>query len=221
MLTSMVLLAIDPDNKPWKNFKGWIAGVINRGLGFVVLMLAFCRFDVIYNLTAKISSLMGFSGRSVSFAERIFQYTAFIRNCFLAPDAGINVSDSGVASWQQLSSVSVSFFGIVILLLSTVGFYVNRNKTGSCIAAGWMVFSAGMLLILGWGTAENGLILYSLYFGWAFCVLIFQLMEAAGRKLKARALVPVCSIGAAAAMALYNIPAVMELVSFAVAYYPA
>ena len=34
-----------------------------------------------------------------------------------------------------------------------------------------------MLIILGWGTKENGLILYSLYFGWAYFVLIFQLLN--------------------------------------------
>ena len=34
-----------------------------------------------------------------------------------------------------------------------------------------------MLVILGWGTKENGLILYSLYFGWAYFVLIFQLLN--------------------------------------------
>ena len=38
------------------------------------------------------------------------------------------------------------------------------------ISFGWVLFSAIILLFIGWGTAENGLILYSLYF---YCTRIF------------------------------------------------
>ena len=88
------------------------------------------------------------------------------------------------------------------------------------MAAFWVAFSAVMLLILGWGTAENGLILYALYFGWAFLALLFQLVEKIGETLRVKYLTEVCSFAAAAGLLVCNIPAIMEMIEFAVMYYP-
>ncbi|MCD8119993.1 MAG: hypothetical protein LUE29_11050 [Lachnospiraceae bacterium] len=220
LLTSLVLLAADSGERPTRGLKEWIAGMANRGLEFFALMLAFCRFDVIYCLTSKISSLMGFAGGSVSLKVRLFQYTAFVRSCFLAPDAGLNVSEKGLISWRQMPTNSVDLFGVAMLSLVIVSLWVNRKKISSRVAGGWVAFSAVMLILLGWGTAENGLILYALYFGWGFCMLIYQLIEAAGKRIKVKVLAPVCGIVAAIAMSLYNIPAIAEMVRFAIAYYP-
>ena len=38
-----------------------------------------------------------------------------------------------------------------------------------------MAFSLLLLGIVGWGTIDNGLMLYTLYFGWAFVAMAFQL----------------------------------------------
>ena len=110
--------------------------------------------------------------------------------------------------------------GVAILLLVIVSAILNRDKMSSLLAAGWAAFSIVILLILGWGTKENGLILYALYFGWAFLLLLFQLVEKISDKLNMKFLVPVFSIGCAAALAAVNIPAVVEMVNFAIAYFP-
>ena len=73
---------------------------------------------------------------------------------------------------------------------------------------------------LGWGTKENGLILYALYFGWAFLVLLFQLIEKVESKLNIKFLVPVVTMIAVAALLTINIPAIIEMVNFAITYYP-
>ena len=78
-----------------------------------------------------------------------------------------------------------------------------------------------MLLILGWGTAENGLILYALYFGWAYLVLLFQLVEKIETTLRIKYLTVVCGIAASGGLLVLNIPAILEMISFAIAYYPA
>ena len=110
--------------------------------------------------------------------------------------------------------------GVIILLLVIVSAIVNREKRSSLLAAGWVAFSAVLLLGMGWGTSENGLILYALYFGWAFLVLLFQLVEKIAEKLNMQFLVPVFSIGCAATLAVINIPAIMEMVRFAITNYP-
>lgn len=221
LLTSMILLTFMSEKNPIKNFKGWFADMVKYGMEFVAVMLAFCRFDVFFNLSKRATFLRGFVGHSVTMMDKIYQYTAFIRNCFFAPDAGINMNASGLISWQLNTVTGINYLGVVIILLVIVSAVLNRDKQSSRIAACWAVFSAAMLLGLGWGTAENGLILYALYFGWAFLVLLFQLVEKIQNKLNVEFLVPVCSIGCAAVLALVNIPAMMELIRFTITYFQA
>ena len=106
------------------------------------------------------------------------------------------------------------------MLLAIVSAVLNRDKKSSLLSAGWVAFSVVMLLGLGWGTQENGLILYALYFGWAFLVLLFQLVEKTEDKLNIKFLVPVFSIGCTVVLAVVNIPAILEIVNFAITYFP-
>lgn len=220
LLTSMVLLPFMSDKNPIRSFKAWFADMVKYGLEFVAVMLAFCRFDVILNLSAKTSSLIKFTGRNLTLMDKIYQYSAFISNCFVAPDADVNTTVVDHISWQLTPVTSISFIGVAILLLVIVSAILNRNKRSSLFAAGWVAFSGVMLLVLGWGTAENGLILYALYFGWPFLVLLFQMIERIEDKLNMRFLVPVFSIGCAFVLAAFNIPAVIEMVNFAITYFP-
>ena len=221
LLTSMILLPAMSDKSPFKNFKEWLGDMVKYGLEFVAVMLVFCRFDVIFNLTARISFLGGFTGKSVSFADKNYQYTAFISDCFIAPDAGINHTAEEYISWQLNQASGISIVGVLILVLCLISVWANRSKKSSLIAVGWIGFSVIMLLGLGWGTAENGLILYALYFGWAFLVLLFQLVDKIGEKLNLRFLVPVVTVVCAVLLAVTNIPAITEMIQFAIQYYPA
>jgi len=220
LLTSMILLPFMSAKSPIKDFKAWVMDMVKYGLEFVALMLVFCRFDVIFNLVTKITQLSGFTGKSVTFAEKIYQYTEFIGNCFVAPNAGVNTTAVDHISWQMSPATGISFAGILILVMVVISAIWNRDKKSSLLAAGWVGFSVIMLLGLGWGTKENGLILYALYFGWAFLVLLFQLAEKIESKLNINFLVPVVTIVVVVALLVINIPAILEMVNFAITYYP-
>ncbi|MBQ3759905.1 MAG: hypothetical protein IJJ91_02125 [Synergistaceae bacterium] len=84
----------------------------------------------------------------------------------------------------------------------------------------WLLYSFIILCVFGWGTAENGLILYSLYFSWAVFILMFSLVVKAEELSGVRFIVPVFALFAAALMLCANLPAMSELVGFAVKYYP-
>jgi len=62
--------------------------------------------------------------------------------------------------------------------------------------------------------------LYALYFGWAFLVLLFQLIEWVEDKLHITMLVPVVSVISVVVLAMINIPAIMEVINFAICNYP-
>lgn len=217
LLTGMILLPFMSNKSPIKNFKVWFMDMVKYGLEFIVLMLVFCRFDIIYNLATNISFLNRFTGHSITLADKLYQYTHFIHNCFTAPSANAN----NHYSWQLDAVTSTDFTGVIILILAIVSVILNHNKKSSLLAAGWIGFSVAVLLGLGWGTKENGLILYSLYFGWAFFVLLFQLVEKIESKLNVRFLLPVATICAAVVLLSANIPSISEMLKFAVTYYPA
>ena len=84
----------------------------------------------------------------------------------------------------------------------------------------WLLYSFIILCVFGWGTAENGLILYSLYFSWAAFILIFSLALKAEDLSGVRLVVPAFVVSAASLMLYANLPAMYELVGFAVKYYP-
>ena len=220
LLTSMILLPFMSDKNPIRNFKEWFTDMFKFGLEFVAIIVVFCRFDVIFNIASKISQLSDFTGKNLTFADKLYQYISFVASCFVAPDAGVNTTAVDHISWQLNPVTNINFMGIAILLLVIVSAILNRDKKSSQLAAGWVAFSVVMLLGLGWGTKENGLILYTLYFGWAFLVLLFQLVEKIENKLNTKFLVQVFSIGCAVVLAVINIPAILEMVNFAITYFP-
>ena len=220
MLTSMILLPFMTENSPIRNFKEWFMDVVKYGIEFVILMLVFCRFDVIFYLTTKISTLRDFTGRGLTMMDKIFQYIEFVSNCFVAPNAGVNTTAVDHISWQLNTVTSVNIVGVIILLLVIISAIWNRDKKSCLIAVGWIGFSVIMLVGLGWGTKENGLILYALYFGWAFLVLLFQLVEKIEKKMNVKYILPLISVFSAVVLGVINVPAIMEMVNFAITYFP-
>lgn len=220
LLTSMVLILSMSETSPRKNVKGWFADMVKYGLEFVGVILVFCRFDVITGLLGQASSLGGFAGKKLTMLDKVFQYTQFARNCFLAPEAGAQVNSFGFLSWQMAPVTKVSAAGVALVLLVIVSVFLNRRKKSALLFGGWAGFSVAVLLVLGWGTAENGLLLYALYFGWAFLALLFQLVQWLEDRLHVKFLVPLFSAVCALAMLVVNIPAMREMISFAITNYP-
>lgn len=220
LLTSLILMPLMSRRLPWKDFWGWFEDMANCGARFAVLMLCFCRYGIFYSLMGYVNELSRWTGVRLSMSGRIFQYTEFINSCLFAPPAGVENALNGWYSWQLLPAEGIRYAAVVILLLAAAGFVCSRNKRVSQFAMGWILFSVIMLVGLGWGTKENGLILYALYFGWAFVVLLFQLVDYAGEKLQLRFLAEVATIGFSVVAFAVNIPAILKIVHFGMQYYP-
>lgn len=217
LLTSLAMMPIFSNKSPINSFKEWIADMIKLGVEFLLVMLLFCRFDVIYNLITKVNQLSGFTGETLTLVEKVQQYFAFISSCFFAPSAGISYKIADHISWQLNEVASFNIIGIIIILLCAVSVIVNKEKRSSIISFYWIIFSVAMLVILGWGTQENGLILYALYFGWAFNVLLFQLVE----KIRIKRFFHIVCFSSIVGMLAVNVPAIMEMLEFAFKYFPA
>ena len=182
------------------------------GLG-AFLILLFLRLDVVLNLTGTVEQLSSFTGESISLTGRLQQYVAFAASCFEPPLAGESAA-LGYPSWQLLPAEGFRLDGLAVLCLCVLGAFLGRRERLVQISAWWCLFSLALLVGLGWGTAENGLILYGLYFSWAFYVL-FRRVVVHGHRWQT-----VADWLLAALLLGLNIPGITALWQFAVTNYP-
>ena len=222
LLTNVALLPWMSTQTPRQSLKRWLADMVKAGVGFVVLMLAFARFDVLYSLTAKLTSLFKFTGSGWPFPDRLNQYLSFVHDCFLSPAAHVSTGNApdGILSWRLDPVNDVSLCGIVLLVFIVLGGILNRDKLTSRFALYWSAFSLLLLAVIGWGTWEVGLILYSLYFGWAFFTLLFQLVEWLSTRIGATWLLPVFTVFTTLLMLWSNVPGICQIIDYCSTYFP-
>ena len=217
---AMTPLSCRPEGEK-NRLKSFVSKAWKAALGFLTLLLAFGRLDVLLDLPAKTAVLSSFAG-GYSPAGRVNQYLAFVASCFAAPAAAADTVTCPHASWQltALNVTRTNPAGLILLILCAVSLAVNRREKGIRIAGLWAGFSALLLCLVGWGSPENGMILYSLYFGWAFLLPLFRLAERTGEKLGLPLLTPAVSCTIVAVLGFLNIQGIRQLLDFAVSCYP-
>lgn len=224
LLTSLVLIPTAYENEQPNNtckIRSFVTAVEKGLLGFLVMLFAFGRLDILLNFSEETTQLSGFAGGE-NIVGRSKQYLSFISSCFISPNAVVDKTTYDHISWQLSKSIitQMNIVGIIIIALCLVSFIINRKNMLTKISAIWVCFSVLLLCIVGWGSAENGMILYSLYFGWAFIVLLFQLINWFSEKLRFKYLTPIiCSI-VIITIAIINYQGIRDLLSFAFTYYP-
>ncbi|MBQ2854936.1 MAG: hypothetical protein IJE81_05630 [Oscillospiraceae bacterium] len=220
LLTGVILLPLVSRHPPVRQFRAWFRDLLDHAMGFVLVLLAFSRADIIFNIASNVEKLTAFSGAKITLTDKLLQYTAFVSGCFVSPAAVIADNPWGRISWQLVPAESVHTGGILILVLCAVSLFLNRKQTVTRVCGGWILFSFAVLILLGWGTQENGLILYALYFGWAFWVLLYQLADRLCGILHQPRLLFLLTAGGTAALLAVNLPAAARLVSFLLTHYP-
>ncbi|MDR0520698.1 MAG: hypothetical protein LBH00_02470 [Planctomycetaceae bacterium] len=186
-------------------------------LVFVLVSGQFNKFTL-----SQVWRYRNFTGLTLSFTDKLYQQCNFIVSCFIKPDTIIDKPFlPNVGDWMcyQLAPVtSLNYFGVVLFVFCILGFVLNYRNHFTQVCLYWITFSFLILCLFGWGTAENGLILYSLYFGWAYFCLVFLAIE----KLFAQLPLVKYSIYTAAilTLAIINIPGIDDLIQFGIKYYP-
>ena len=78
-----------------------------------------------------------------------------------------------------------------------------------------------IFFIVGFGASENGMILYSLYFGWAFWLSLFKLLQNILYRMKCKeVMLRIIMTLITVFLFVINIRGMGEMVSFASLFYP-
>jgi hypothetical protein len=198
-----------------KQFKVWFRDIFHCFLKFLAVLIVFGRFTEILNYSWAMS-LVRFSGVGLAFKDRLLQYIHFISLCFFAP-AGTEIHTEPHPSYQLAPVTGLHIPGLVLLAAALAGFVLNRKNTLARICAGWVLFSFVILCVIGWGAAENGLVLYTLYFSWAFLSLVVMAIEKLFAGLPPLKLF--LYILGIVGLAAVNIPGIAKIIDFGIRYY--
>lgn len=119
--------------------------------------------DQITHLLTKFSSAEG-----LTVWDKLLQYYRFLPTMFVAPTT---IMTEGMIRLGEGNGIYDAFSAVILLFVLVNLIYVKRSRL-AFISLYWVLISFLLLGIIGWGTVEKSLILYSSYFGWAFLVLL-------------------------------------------------
>ena len=214
MLTSGVIF---PLIIKFKNLKHWLKSVFKCFLSFMSILIIGGQFPQILSLNTTINFLMKYTGKNISFNVKLNQFTEFVKGIFIASKGKISNIREGYLSYQLLDAKNLCLIGIVILIVCFIGFVLNRKEKFVKLSFLWILFSVFVLLIVGWGSTENGLTLYSLYFSWSYLVLYFVFIK---KIFKKDILFKIVILGSCLIMFWFNINEFINILMFGIKYYP-
>ncbi|MCL1805644.1 MAG: hypothetical protein FWG28_06570 [Clostridiales bacterium] len=214
LLTSGFFIFFSPREGGWKQ---GLLTILKTGLAFCAFVAAFGQLPLFTGAVPALRRLSRFAAAGLPFMEKLQLYLKFVADCLLAPGGAASHAYAH-ASYQLPAPEGLSRVGIALLVLALAGFALNYKNKFCLMSLSWVLFSFCLLCLAGWGAEENGMILYSLYFSWAFLALIFAGLT------KALAKHPFIRFGLAAAaflvVAAVNIQELRELIRFGFFYYP-
>lgn len=186
---------------------------------FFAVMILSGRLTTFLDIPSYIEGYGYYTGTNVALRSKLMQYVNFAGACLLAPKSGVDFTTYRHVSWQMLPVTGWSPVGLLVLLLTLGGILLSRKERITKLSAVWLGFSFVLLGLVGWGTIDNGLMLYSLYFGWAFVCMIFRLIDRLlwrARPVKL-GLLMVLLLG----VGIYNVYALREVLIFGTQFFPA
>ena len=202
----------------FKSFSNWMKNVFKCFIAFCITVVLSGQLHLFINGKDGIHRLLGFSGKSLPLIDKLKQFLYFVQSLFIAATGKIILDKQNPPVYHLANINYISIIGIIILILCFVSIILNRKNKLAIISFVWIIFSFILLCLVGWGTQENGLILYSLYFSWAYIVLIYLLINKIIKNDKYRILLMsfLCII-----MLIFNIPEFIKIIKFGIMYYGA
>lgn len=212
LITNSILLPFLTFKKPIKKY---IISVIKYGLLFIVLAIVFGQYDTVFFVKTPMNALLRFAGTDIGYQNKIIQFSNFVLGCFIAPKSEINLTRFMHPSYQLVNNNSFNIIGFLIFIICIISFLMNKKEKIVRISFGWTLLSILILVIVGWGTMEKCLIIYSLYFSWSYLILLYKFFD----KLfgKNNYILMICII---ICFLVLNVQSIYNIVKFGIEFYP-
>lgn len=186
---------------------------------FFIAVLALGLTPILVTGVSKALLLINiYAGEGVTLADRLHQFTHFVWSCFVVPRSEVALNPDSFISYQLVSGTFLHYGGLVLLGLSIAGAITGFKNYLVKLSGYWVLFSFVLIGLIGWGTNENGTVLYSLYFSWAFLSLIFILISKSLNKM------PILKLfvlgGLLMLLLVVNLKGMIDMVHFGITYYP-
>jgi hypothetical protein len=202
-----------------KSFKEFVKRTLKLCGAFFAVTILSGRLTTFLDIPSYIAGYGYYAGGNVPLLSKLMQYVNFVSATLVAPASQMDFETYNHVSWQMCPVASWRWSGILMLVLAVLGVAVKPKDRFSRICGVWMGFSLLLLGLIGWGTIDNGLLLYSLYFGWAFVTMSFQLIDQLLDRVRYFKLTVL--VTAVLVIGVINITALKAVLVFATQFYPA
>lgn len=186
---------------------------------FFAVMILSGRLTTFLDIPTYIGEYGYYTGADVALKQKLMQYVNFAGSLLVAPASRVDFETYRHVSWQMVPVTAWRPLGFAVFLAAAGGVFVGRKERFSQVCGVWIAFSLLLLGLIGWGTIDNGLMLYSLYFGWAFVAMIFQLLDRLPCRWQgvrtAMLLALILTVG------IQNVTVLRSILVFATQYFPA
>lgn len=215
LLTSGILFPLISNIK---NIKNYIKNTLKALITFITLTILSGQLPVFLSIKTGLKNLMTFTGEVVTFKDKIIQFTHFISSQFIAPEVTTFIDKGYNFVYRLVEQNNLNILGVIILILTIISFIINKKENIAKISFAWELFSIVILVLVGWGSAENGMVLYTLYFSWSYIVLLYLLLDKLLKKH--RIIFSTIIIVFIVLLLVINTPSIIDLIRFGITHYP-
>ncbi len=128
-------------------------------------------FVGICGIFGKANKLNLFHNTSISYIRRFFGLSEFLKSMLFIPNYYITES---TVLWTN-PAINLNYVGIAILIISIIGFILNRKNKFIVSCGIWLFFALIFFVIINWDCPEAPL--FNLYFSWAVIPLIVMAID--------------------------------------------
>lgn len=161
------------------NFKNILKTSMYIFLVTILLIIFFGQLSEFLELGATINNLSEFTNDgTITLDNKFDQYLGFIPSMFIAPEVVFSkfivlhttIASEGIRIVN--TSVADRIFSLLTLVIVVISLIINRHSKIAIVSAYWILISFIILVVVGWGSVEYSMVLYSTYFMWAYLLLV-------------------------------------------------
>ncbi len=215
--TNLLAFAMGAVLFDWKSKSSWVMQVryVIKQIAICLMMLIifgrlpiFFYSGMLYDSTRWITSEVGF-------VNQLQQFSEFIFGSFIFPETVVNIRI--FPRYEQAIVTNFNLVGLLIIVTCIISVVKNINEYFVKVSAYWLGIAFVLFGLFGWATDQHNLLLFSSFFSFSFVYLFYLLLDQMISKFTWSKQMMTTIISG---MALYNFFGLLDLLAFALHYYP-